>query len=454
MPLSTPKALTPFLAIAAIVGSITLLQIGNGTLIALMPLKMAAADLPTRDIGFVSTGYAVGFMGGCLFATWFVRWIGHVRAFAALAAMLAAITLAFTIGIDSWLWTGLRALMGFCMAGLMTIADSWVSAQTPKDQRGRVMSGYMILNKLALSGGPLLLTFGEIAGPGFFMAISAIFSLSMLPVAFTHAPLPNLPPAERMGLVGVYRTAPAALVGCIAIGLMNSAVLNLAPLYGAQIGLVPAAAAGLLTAFQLGSLLLQWPIGWLSDRMDRRRVIVGGALAVAAVSLALGLGGGIFGQGWPLFAMVGLWGGCGLSIYAVCIAHASDYAEPDQMLALCSSLILGWAVGSAIGPTAGSFAMEWLGPGGLFLYAGTVALLMAGFVGYRMTRRRAKRPDERPDFVNVPASSPAIPRLDPRTRRAMAESVDEALGADPDGQNNGEHGRDGTEPPRFRPSTR
>lgn len=443
--------MNPYLTVAAIIGSITLLQLGAGTLIALMPLKMEAAGLPPREVGFVSTGYAVGFMGGCLLATWFVRWIGHVRAFAALAAMLAAITLAFTIGIDSWLWTGLRALMGFCMAGLMTIADSWVSAQTPQAQRGRVMSGYMILNKLALSGGPLLLTLGELAGPGFFMAISAVFSLSMLPVAFTHAPLPDLPPAERMGLIRVYRTAPAALVGCIAIGLMNSAVLNLAPLYGTQMGLAPAAAAGLLTVFQLGSLLLQWPIGWLSDRMDRRRVIVGGALAVAAVSLALGLTGGSLGMGWPLFAMIGLWGGCGLSIYAVCIAHASDHAEPEQMVALCSSLILGWAVGSSIGPTAGSFAMEWAGPGGLFLYAGAVALAMAGFVAYRMTRRRAKKPTERPGFVNVPASSPAIPQLDPRTRRAMAESIDEAFGADPDDTGDD---ADPQDPPRFRPSAR
>jgi MFS family permease len=280
------------------------------------------------------------------------------------------------------------------------------------------------------------------------MLVSACFSLSLLPVAFTHAPLPTLPPAERLGLAKVYRTAPAALVGCIAIGLMNSAVLNLAPLYGARIGLASGAAAGLLTAFQLGSLLLQWPMGWLSDRMDRRIVIVGGALAVAAVSLGLGLFGARLGGGWALFALIGLWGGCGLSIYAVCIAHASDFAEPEQMVALCSSLILGWALGSSVGPTAGSFAMELIGPGGLFLYAGTVALLLAGFVSYRMTRRRAKRPEDRAPFVNVPASSPEIPKLDPRAKRAMAESVDEALGLDPD------DGSDRPDPPRYAPSDR
>ncbi|MEQ8603409.1 MAG: MFS transporter [Marivibrio sp.] len=442
-------ALSPYLSLAAIIGSITLLQLGSGLLLALMPLKMEAAGLPARSVGFVSTGYAAGFMAGCLFATWFVRWIGHIRAFAALAAVLAATTLAFTVSGDPWLWTGLRAFMGLCMAGLMTISDSWVSAQTPPDQRGRVLSGYMILNKLALAGGPMMLTFGEIAGPGFFMLISALYSISMLPVAFTHAPLPTLPPAERLGLRAVYRNAPAALIGCVAIGLMNSAVLNLAPLYGAQVGLAPAAAGALLTVFQLGSLLLQWPIGWLSDRMDRRRVIVGGALAVAAVSLALGLLGGRIGDGWMLFALVGLWGGVGLSIYAVCIAHATDFAKPEQMVALCSSLILGWAIGSAIGPTAGSLAMERLGPGGVFLYAAAVALALAGFVAYRMTRRRAKAPAERDPFVNLPATSPAIPQLDPRAKRAMAESVDEALGLDetPDGD-------DPAEPPRYSPSAR
>lgn len=441
-------AFRPYLTVAAIIGSITLMQIGSGLLMPLLPLKMDAAGLPTRDVGFVSTGYALGFMVGCLFAAWFVRWIGHIRAFAALAAVLAALTLAFPIATDTVLWTGLRAVMGFCMAGLMTISDSWVSAQTPPEQRGRVLSVYMILNKLALAGGPLLLTVGELAGPGFFMLISALYSLSLLPVAFTHAPLPSPPPAERMGLIAVYRLAPAALVGCVAIGLMNSALLNLAPLYGAQVGLAPAAAGGLLTAFQMGSLLLQWPIGWLSDRMDRRRVIVGGALAVAAISLLVGLVGHRVGQGWALFALIGLWGGVGLSIYAVCIAHATDFARPEQMAPVCSSLILGWAVGSSVGPTAGSFAMEALGPGGVFLYAGAVALSLALFVLYRMTRRRAKRPEEREPFVNLPASSPAIPQLDPRAKRAMAESVDEALGLDP--KQTGE----APEPPRYSPSGR
>jgi MFS family permease len=438
----------PYLIVAAIIGSVTMLYLGTGVLTALMPLRMDGEGLPTRDVGFVATGYAVGFMIGCLFSTWFVRWIGHVRAFAALAAIMAAVTLAFTLGVDSLLWAGLRAVMGLCMAGLMTIADSWVSAQTPAAQRGRVLSVYMILNKLAMSGGPLLLTFGEIAGPGFFMLISAIFSLSMLPVALTHAPLPTLPPAARMGLLAVYRTAPAALVGCFAIGLMNSAVLNLAPLYGAQIGLSPALAAGLLSAFQFGSLLMQWPMGWLSDRTDRRHVIIGGAVAVAIVSLAIALFESRLGHGWPLFVMIGLWGGCGLSIYAICIAHASDFAKPEQMMALCSSLILGWALGSSIGPTAGSLAMEWLGPSGLFVYSGVVALMLAAFVGYRMTRRRPMPVAGRAPFVNVPASSPEIPRLDPRTKQAMAESIDEALGPDPDGD-----GPD-VEPPRYSPSPR
>lgn len=425
--------LAPYIALSAIITSVAIMQGANGVLGTLLPLTMSNADFSAKAVGFVTAGYAGGYLIGCMIVPGFVRRVGHIRVFAASAALLSVCSLAFFIQVDTGLWLGLRLLMGIGMAALNTVSDSWVSGNTESNVRGRVLSLYMVANKLALAGSPLLLGLGEIAGPWFFMLASGLFSLSLVPVASMRSQSPPPPPDERMGIRQVYKIAPAGIIGCISIGFMNGATIALAPLYGARIGLEPGSVAGLVTSMQLGSLLLQWPLGWLSDRRDRRKVIIFAGASILIISMILALTPRSVMPILLLFALFGLWGGFSLSIYPICVAHASDYAKPEQMVPLCSSLLLAWASGAVVGPPIASSMVDWIGPQGLFFYSATVSALLCLFLIHRI-RQRAPRPlEERDPYVNMPATSPAIATLDPRLPEdVLAEALRDLDDAPPD----------------------
>ena len=198
------------------------------------------------------------------------------------------------------------------------------------------------------------------------------------------------------------------MAGCLASGLVNSAFLGLTPLYGTRLGLDARTTVWLLTAFQLGSFLFQWPLGRLSDQIDRRLVIAGCAIAVAILSVVTSLATAVP----ALLALYLLLGGTSLTFYAVAIAHASDFAQPDQMVGVSSSLLLSWAAGAAIGPTIAAPFMDLLGPRGLFLYTVLIAAGLASFVLWRMSRRASPRSKD--GFVDIPTSAPRLAEIDPR----------------------------------------
>jgi MFS family permease len=400
------------LAVAAIVLGVAVLQVANGVIGTFLPIRLKVEGFSTAAIGLVATAQALGFLVGCLAVPGVIRSLGHIRAFAVFAAATSAAALALAIAIEPGYWIGLRLATGFCSAGLFTVAESWLNDRTPSSARGSVISIYMIVNKMAFVAGQLLLTVGDIGGTMFFMVASAFYSLSLIPVATTRSTSPALPPVARLPLARLYRIAPAAAVGCFATGLSNPAVIAITPVYGTSLGYSAATIAGLLAALQVGSLLMQWPLGWVSDRVDRRAVILVCAGVVAAVSwLIAAMADAPVGVVYLLYAV---WGAFGLSVYSVCIAHANDFAPPGMTVPLSSTLLLAWASGSVIGPTAATLVMEVVGPRGLFDYSAAVFVATGLFVAWRMTRRRAVPAEEREPFVNVPATSPSVMELDPR----------------------------------------
>lgn len=405
--------MNPYLAVGAVISGVGLLQGGMGLMGALLPLLMREGGYGSFQVGIMVAGFSGGFLVGCLFAPGLVRRIGHIRAFSVFAAFLSATTLAFIVGVDIWYWTGLRLMAGFCMAGMLTVSDSWISGETESSVRGRVMSAYMIIYKLAQTAGPATLTLGELSGNWYFPLASALFSLSLLPVALTHAANPAKPSSERMSIIQVYRLTPAGVVGCIIIGLASSAVNNLTPFYGAEIGLGVGAAALLVAAMQIGALIFQWPMGWLSDRQDRRRIMVAGLLGCSVMSLVILA----LPETTPLWLRLGVFavmGGFAMSIYPIIVAHGCDFCRRDQMVPMCATLMLTFAVGMVFGPLGASLMMEYLGPNGLFIFSALVPVFFMLFALYRMTRRRSRPLEERDGFVNMPVSSIGISKLDPR----------------------------------------
>ncbi|MFA7431939.1 MAG: MFS transporter [Rhodospirillaceae bacterium] len=404
----------PAVSIAAVIAGVTLLQGAQGLFLALLPLRMVEAGLSTLSIGLVAVGYACGFLIGCLFSGRVIRAIGHIRAFSVFAAVLSVTSLAFATEVDAIGWTALRFITGLCLAGLFTAADSWISDAAPPERRGRVLSLYTVFSKLALVGGPLALVLIPYDTPWPVMLIAALVSLSLVPMAATPGPSPTLPDPKPMGLRELFDLAPAAVTGAFAAGLANSAVISLVPAWGAGLGMSAAIAAGLVAIVQMGSLLGQWPLGWASDRFDRRRVIVAvSAFAAGAALLTAVLPTIMPGlPAWVSGGLVGLWAAASFSIYSICIAHAADRAVPEQVVAATSALLFTWAAGSIIGPAVAALSMEALGPSGLFVYGSVVWVLITAFT-IRRLRRRPAQPSPLEDFVAMPQDSAIAAEMHP-----------------------------------------
>lgn len=398
------------LSLGALILSAAILHVGNGLVQTFLPIRMAADGFSSGAIGAMIAGHAVGFLAGCIAAPALIRRIGHIRVFATFASVTAVTTLAFAIETDAVLWTVLRLSTGFSSAALFTALESWLNACSARETRGSLIGAYMLANKFALIAGQMALAL-PLTPIAVLMAGSAIYSLCLIPLATTSSPGPDVAHMRRLGLRELYAVAPAAVAGCLAAGLVNSAVIGLAPVYATLIDLPRGLTAAVVSAMQLGTLLLQWPLGRLSDRIDRRVVILVTALGALGTSVAL-LAGPMLPL-WSLFALFAAWGGFALSVYALSIAHANDLARADQLVGLASGLLMIWAIGSAAGPLLAAAVMDRMGPAGLFAFAGVVQGALALYTGWRLAARRGV-PRLRPRFVNLPATSPAVGTLDPR----------------------------------------
>lgn len=398
--------------ILSIVMGATLLQLANGLLQVLLPLRMQAQGLTATEIGMVAAAYGFGFAIGCVLAPRFVRLFGFIRAFASLAALMAILALAFSQASHTAAWLLLRMLSGVCLAGLFTVAEGWISAQSRSGNRGQVLAVYMMSTKLALMLAPLLIGVMALNSEHPFMVLNVFLLISLLPVAFTLTETPSPPAVTALGLRALYRIVPSALVGSFTVGVVSGSMLALSPLYGLRIGLSGEESAALVIALQGGSLLTQWPLGWLSDRLDRRIVIAAVAAGTALLSVAI-MNMAAPAPLWLVYLAFAGWGGLALCIYSLCVAHACDLVPAERIVATISGLLVAWAAGAMIGPLPGAMLMDRLGPAGLFLFAAVASAALAGFVVLRMAMQSRTPVKGRGSFVALPANSPTSATLTP-----------------------------------------
>jgi MFS family permease len=396
-----------YLTFGAILLSAALLNAANGLIQTFLPIRMTLEGFSATASGFMVTGHAIGFIIGCMTALPTVRRIGHIRVFVAAAALMSITALAFTIGINTVYWMLLRVVTGYASAAMFTALESWLNAGTTRDIRGSVISFYVVTGKVALIAGQimLILPFDPLT---IFMMGSAFYSLCLIPMATTRQPSPDVSTVRPISLKEIYAIAPAGFAGCVVAGMVNNAVINLTPVYVTQLQLPQNLAATLVSAMQFGTLLLQWPLGRLSDKIDRRHIILIIGLVSILISVAL-----LFTQQlpiWGLFVLSALWGGFALSLYAVSIAHANDLAHRDQLLSLSAGLLLAWAIGATIGPTVAATVMQLAGPSGLFAYSVGVYVALTLFIVWRLYVRRGA-PADRPSFVDVPVTTPIAAKI-------------------------------------------
>jgi MFS family permease len=376
--------------VAALIAAITILQLAGGMLGVRIPL--AFADESRTALGLVAACYSAGFMMGAMIATVLFARVGHIRVYAACAAIFAAATLSLHFAPDVWTWGLARMATGVAVALMFAAIESWLNFSIGAAVRGEVMSVYMVLTKGALAIGPYL-AFGYGAdAPEPWMIAAMLAALSMVPICFTAAEQPTPPKAQPLALVEQFATAPAAVISSFGAGLVNGGVLALAPLYAAQHYGVGAAAEFYSAAF-VGSLLLQWPAGRLSDRTDRRLVIAGLTALAAAASFALALWSGAL-EKWAAVTLFFVWGAGALSFYGIAVSHMADRAEPGKLAQSAAGLLFVWAAGSIVGPLLLGPLVDWFDVAGMFWFAGAAALAVCLLMFWRRTTREPAKDKE------------------------------------------------------------
>ena len=400
-------------SVAALLVGVACLQAGSGLYGSFAAMRMELEDFPTVAIGAIGSAYFLGFALGSLRTDRMIAQVGHIRTFAALASALCVMTLLQGMEVAPWPWAATRLVQGFATAGLFVVSESWVNDRTTPEMRGQVFAIYMIVNYIALGLAQFLLPLSPIEGERHFLMAASLFALCLLPVALTRAQTPTLFEAKPLSFRRLVAISPLGFVGCIACGAMNGAFYAVTPVYAVQQGFTTGQVATLMGTVIVAGLVLQWPVGKLSDIFDRRRILVAMAGGTAVVALAIGLLSGV--TFWGLVGLACLYGGLAFTLYPVSVAHANDMVAREDLVALASGLLLSFGLGAVIGPLAASAAMDAFGGAALWFYIAAVASLLTGFGAYRMYRRPPVPAAEQGPFVAMPRTSPMVLQFDPRT---------------------------------------
>lgn len=390
-----------------------MMALGVGLLGLLLPIRMSLEGVAPQIAGYVMSAYYAGFVAGSFMAQRIIGRVGHIRAFAAFAAILTAAVMMHALIFNIPLWGFMRASVGFCMAGLYAVIESWLNVRSPNELRGRVLSMYTLTIYISSGVGQLAINLDDTAGVGLFCLAALLTSLSLVPVVMTRVAGPELGNIKTMSLAALYKASPLGTVATSGAGLVSGSLYALGAVYGTQIGLTVFENSVFMGAPIIGGFLLQWPIGRLSDKFDRRTVLFGVLMATVGASILLGAFAFAEGNFLLLATANLLLGGFLATIYPTAVAHAFDYIDRSQMVAANSGMLLAWAVGATAGPLIASSFMA-VGPAGLFVFIAGVAVSLAVYTRWRMSRRAAKPADEQSKFVPVPSTSAIAGALDPR----------------------------------------
>lgn len=362
---------------------------GIGLLQTMLPMRADLEHFSAAMIGRQGAAYFAGFIGGCVLGPGLIRAVGHIRAFAGMVAILAAIILIFPVWVQPVVWLALRLCSGCCLAITVMALESWLNDQAENDTRGRMLSLYFIVSNLGWMIGQSAVNLWPLTEPTLFMLVTGLICFSVAPVALTPAREPKQIPSARIDLRGLLALSPVGAVGAFLVGTTEGAFWTLGPVYGQQLGMSVFEVTVLMGAFVLGGTLSQWPIGHLSDNHDRRLVILPVVVLTVTTGLTIAFVGKLnFHLMVPLAI---LHGALMVPIYSLCLAHVNDKAPTDQFVQVSGGLLLIYSTGAAIGPLTASHAMEYLGPGGLFVYNSVVLAVFALVIILRMMSSRNRR---------------------------------------------------------------
>ncbi len=373
-----------------------LLMIGNGMQSSLLGIRGEIEGFDTFAMSMVMSAYFLGFLGGSRMAPGMIRRVGHVRVFAALASLISAVMILYPTLTNIGVWIFGRVLIGFCFSAVYVTAESWLNDAASNETRGQALSLYMIVQTLGIVISQLLMVTADPSGYVLFVIPSILVSLAITPILLSISPTPAFDTTKPMSLRDLFKVSPVGVVGMFLLGGIFAAQFGMSAVYGAEAGLSVVQISTFVATFFVGAVIAQYPIGWLSDRMDRRVLVA----AVAAIGLVGSIIGMVLGGDFNMLLVSAfLMGGMSNPLYSLLLAHTNDYLEHDDMAAASGGLVFVNGLGAISGPLITGWMMQVYGPSGFFMFTCVLFVALIAYTLYRTTQRSSLPVEETGSYV-------------------------------------------------------
>ncbi len=374
------------------------LMVGNGVQGTLLGIRGAIEGFSTLQMSVVMSAYFAGFLIGSRMAPEMIRRVGHVRVFAALGSLISAVLVLYA-AIPDWVaWVLLRVVIGFAFSGVYVTAESWLNNTASNENRGQALSLYMIVQMVGIIAAQALINFADPAGFLLFIIPSVLVSLAFAPILLSVSPAPTFGTTKSMSIRQLYDVSPLGVVGIFLMGGVFAAMFGMTAVWGTEAGLTVLEISIFTGAIYFGGLVFQYPIGWLSDRMDRRKLLI----IVALIGSAGGAVAVLFDLNFIWLVGVALIiGGISNPLYSLLVAYTNDYLEGDQMAAASGGLLFVNGLGAIVGPLMIGWLMGVIGPSGFFLFIVVLTTALAVYAMWRMTQRASVPVAETGPFAPV-----------------------------------------------------
>ncbi|MGH1465737.1 MAG: MFS transporter [Cognatishimia sp.] len=388
----------------ALLLGITLLMVGNGVQGTLLGIRGEIEGFSTSEMSFVMSAYFLGFLGGSKLAPEMIRRVGHVRVFAALASFISAILVLYPTLANPWVWVFARILIGFCFSGVYVTAESWLNNSVTNENRGKALSLYMFVQMIGIIASQALLVAGDPSGYVLFVIPSILVSISFAPILLSVSPTPAFGSTKTMKLKDLWGISNLGFVGIFLLGGMFSAQFGMSAVFGTEAGLSITQISIFVSAFYVGAMICQMPIGWLSDRIDRRQLI----LAVSACAAVGASVGAVMADNFiALLVSAAIIGGTSNPLYSLLLAHTNDYVGQEDMAATSGALVFVNGLGAIAGPVVTGWLMTTFGAPAYFVVMIVLMVIMCVFTAHRMTKRAAISVEDSGGYAVIsPTSSP------------------------------------------------
>jgi MFS family permease len=376
-----------FKSVGVLLLAVAILSVGHGLHGSLVGVRAQAENFDAATTGLIMSGYFAGLLASSSVTPRIVQSVGHIRVFAAFASVVSTAVMLIPLWINPVWWFVMRFVAGLCTSGLFIVCESWLNSASTNENRGRLLSVYMIVTYAAMGFGQFLLNVTDTSGFSRFIIVSALLSLALVPLTLLPSETPTLAGTRKVSIREIYRASPLAIIACFASGLAQSAFFSMGAVYGLMQGLSLPLISIMLALPPLAVIFSQFPAGLLSDRYDRRTIIMimsAVAAAIAAISIPAAAISDI-----ALITLYTLFGAVALPIYSLVIAHANDHLDKEQMLGASGKLVLLYGMGAMVGPSIAGEVMQWLGTPGFMTYMVVIYVIMT----LHALWRRAQRPE-------------------------------------------------------------